>query len=257
METWEIRFSDNKQDLKDSILIAGLPGIGNVGKIVTDFLVEEMKAKKVCEFFSYRMPHSVFVNDKNLVLMPKIELYFAEKNKSKLLILTGDTQPIDEVGCYSFCDALLDLFQKNKGKEVITLGGIGLQSIPKQPKVYCTGNEKSIIDRYAKDTEISTKVFGVVGPIIGITGVLVGLSDRRKIKAVSMLAETFGHPMFLGLKGAREILKILDKKLSLGLTMTNLDKEIKNLESKMKIADDIGKTVAKKKGEKGDVSYIG
>ncbi len=31
-------------NLKDAILIEGLPGIGNVGKIALDFMVENLKA---------------------------------------------------------------------------------------------------------------------------------------------------------------------------------------------------------------------
>ena len=50
--------------LQDPILIEGLPGIGNVGKIAVDFMVGELKAKRLYSFFSYRFPHSVFVNSK-------------------------------------------------------------------------------------------------------------------------------------------------------------------------------------------------
>jgi uncharacterized protein len=256
MDNWAIENLSKKSDLKDAILIAGLPGIGNVGKIVTDFLIEELKAEKICEFSSYHMPPSVFVNPENITVMPKIVLYYKAVKKTKLLILTGDTQPIDEVGCYGFCDTLLDFFTENKGKEIITLGGIGLNQIPKEPKVYCTGNDKEIVARYMKGTSMSTKVYGVVGPIIGVSGLLLGLSEKRKIKAVSLLSETFGHPMYLGLKGARELLRLLDKKFTLKIQLKNLEKEINKMESKMKVSDELGK-VGKKAKDKGDVSYIG
>ena len=41
----------HKIEIKNPILIAGLPGIGNVGKIAVDFLIEEMKAKKIYNSF--------------------------------------------------------------------------------------------------------------------------------------------------------------------------------------------------------------
>jgi proteasome assembly chaperone (PAC2) family protein len=257
MDGWEIELFGKKKDLGGSILIAGLPGIGNVGKIVTDFLIDELKAEKICEFSSYHMPHSVFVNPDNITVMPKISLFFKMIKKTKLLILTGDSQPADEVGCYSFCDTMLDFFTENKGREIITLGGIGLDHIPKEPKVFCTGNDREIIEKYMKGTSMNGKVFGVVGPIIGVSGLLLGLSGKRKIKSVSVLAETFGHPMFLGLKGAREILKILDSRFKLGIKLKNLEKEIDSLESRMKVTDEIGKTVKKRGKDTGDVSYIG
>ena len=249
--SWKTITFGKTPNLKNSVLIAGLPGIGNVGKIVVDFLIDELKAKKICEFASNYMPHSVFVNEKNLIEMPKIELYF--EKKSKLLILTGDAQPIDEQGCYSFCDHILDFFEKNKCKEIITLGGIGLSTLPKIPKVYCTGNDKSVVNKYKKNTKLLTNIYGIVGPIMGVSGLLLGLANRRQIKAVSLLAETLGHPMFLGLKGSREILKIVCKKFSLKIDIKKLDKEIKEFESKIKLTEDLMKTSKKVK----DVNYIG
>ncbi len=259
MNPWKIELAGKKPNLKDAILITGLPGIGNVAKIVADFLIEEIKAKKVCEFYSYYMPHSVFVREDDLVELPKIKLYFKKIKKKKILILSGDSQPIDEVGTYSFCETLLDFFQKNKCLEIITLGGIGLGDIPKNPKVYCTGNDKKIVKKYKKDTKMSTKIYGVVGPIIGVSGLLLGLAQKRKIQAVSLLAETLGHPMYLGLKGSREILKVLNKNLDLKIDLKNLDKEIDELESKLKIAEDLGKFSKRKRDyrEYRDVNYIG
>ncbi|MEM4397568.1 MAG: PAC2 family protein, partial [Candidatus Woesearchaeota archaeon] len=62
MNNWKLIFNE-KIDIKNSVLIVGLPGIAHVGKIVCDFLIEELKAKKIAEFFSYSMPNSVFVNE--------------------------------------------------------------------------------------------------------------------------------------------------------------------------------------------------
>ena len=53
--------------LRKPVLIEGLPGIGNVGKLAVDFVIEELKAERAYEFFSYSFPHSVFVNEDNLV----------------------------------------------------------------------------------------------------------------------------------------------------------------------------------------------
>ena len=99
--------------LQDPILIEGLPGIGNVGKIAVDFMVGELKAKRLYSFFSYRFPHSVFVNSKNLVDMPRLEIYYKRLGKGNkkldLLFLVGDIQPIDEESCYEFCDEVLKI----------------------------------------------------------------------------------------------------------------------------------------------------
>jgi len=233
MSTWKIDIIGKKPKLKNPILIEGLPGIGNVGKVAIDFMIEELKAVPLYDLFSYTFPHSVFVKENNLVELPSIKIYYKKTKKKDFLLLAGDVQPIDEVSSYEFSEKVIDIAQQYHCKEIITLGGIGLQDIPKKPKVYCTGNTRTIINRYKKDTAINDKLYGVVGPIVGISGLLLGLSTKRKIEAISFLSETYGHPLYLGIKGAREILKILNKKLDLNIDIRKLSKEIDEIESEM------------------------
>src|SRR3989338_8796198 len=222
---WRIMQFGKIPRLNKPVFIEGLPGIGNVGKVAVDFLIDELKAKKLYEITSYTFPHSVFVNEDNLVELPIVEVFYKKGSKRDILLLGGDVQPIDEVSSYEFSEKVLDIVQKFNGKEVITLGGIGLADIPKKPKVYCTGNTKKIIDTYKSDL-VSNNLYGVVGPIVGVSGLLLGLAAKRKIDAACLLAETYGHPMYLGIKGAKEILKVLNKKLDLKVDVNKLDREI-------------------------------
>ncbi|MCG2717633.1 MAG: PAC2 family protein, partial [Nanoarchaeota archaeon] len=138
----------------------------------------------------------------------------------------------------------------------VTMGGIGLQRIPEKPTVYCTSNNKDIIKKY-KHTNLNSNIYGVVGPIIGVSGLLIGLAKQRNIQAIALLAETFGHPTYLGIKGARAILKILNKKLSLGLELDELDNEITEIEKDIKTKTKQLGMLQKQKGNKNDLSYIG
>lgn len=265
MSTWKIDQFGKKPHLNNPILIEGLPGIGNVGKVAVDFMIEELKAKKLYGISSYTFPHSVFVNEDNLVELPSIEVYYKRFNgKSRdLLLLTGDVQPVDEVSSYEFSEKMLDLLERFKGNELITLGGIGLADIPKKPKLYCTANSKKIIQKY-KDKVVCEKLYGVVGPIVGVSGLLVGLASRRRIEAISFLAETYGHPVYLGVKGAREILKLLNKKLELDINIGKFEKEVADLEEEVvKRTEELNEVykqtaIKKLKGKiKGETSYIG
>ena len=263
--TWKITKTVKKiPKLRRPILIEGLPGIGNVGKVAVDFMIDELRAKKLYDVFSYTFPHSVFVNEKNLVSLPQISIYYKQfKNKrNDILLLAGDIQPIDEVASYEFTEKILDIFEKLDGKEIITLGGIGLSTAPKKPKIYCTGNSKEIIKKYKNGTKLDNRLYGVVGPIIGVSGLLLGMAGKRNIKAISFLAETFGHPLYLGIKGAREIVKLLDKRLKLSMDIKKFEKEIDEAESEMmkitKGLTDVSKQTALKKiKDKFDLSYIG
>ena len=253
MTTWNIN-EVSKVNLKKPILIEGLPGVGNVGKIAVDFIIDSLKAKKIYEITSYNFPHCVFVNEDNLVELPAIEIFYKKIKGHDFLFLAGDIQPLDEKSCYEFCDSILDLFQKYEGKEIITLGGIALDRVPKQARIYCTGTNPKVIKRY--QSNIVKNIYGVIGPIIGVSGLLTGLARRRNLDAVSILAETFGHPTYLGVKSAKEILKLLNNKLNFKLDLNVLDKEVGEIEREIsektnKIRD---KTLIK---PKKDVSYIG
>jgi hypothetical protein len=265
MSTWKINQVRKKPKLNSPILIEGLPGIGNVGKVAVDFIIDELKAKKLFEINSYTFPHSVFVNEDNLVELPRIEIYYKkfDGKRSDLLLLAGDIQPVDEMSSYEFSDKMLDMVKQFNGREVITLGGIGLSEIPKKPKVYCTANSKEIIKKY-KDRQVDCNLYGVVGPIVGVSGLLVGLAKNKKINAISFLAETYGHPMYLGIKGAREILKLLNKKLELNVSIRKLDKEIREVEAELmrrtEQLSDISRATALKKLKSKlgqEMDYIG
>jgi len=112
MSTWKIEQIGKKPKLNDPILIEGLPGIGNVGKVAVDFLIDELKAKKLYEITSHSFPHSVFVNENNLVELPRIEIFYKkfDGKKRDLMLLGGDVQPTDEVSSYQFSEKILDLF---------------------------------------------------------------------------------------------------------------------------------------------------
>lgn len=229
MDKFQVEYL-SKPVLKNPILIEGLPGIGNVGKIAMDFLVENVKAKKIIQIYSHYFPHSVFINEKNLIDIPVMSIYSAKIGKQDFLFLAGDIQPIDEPSCYEFCETIIGILQSFKGNEVITLGGIGLQKIPKKPKVYVTGTNKAYVKSFP---HASDKIYGVVGPVIGVTGVLLGVAQRKKINAAALLAQTFAHPAYLGIKGAKETLHVLNEKFHMKMDLAKLSEEIDEIEKEI------------------------
>ena len=250
---WQIK-QLSKVKAKNPILIEGLPGMGNVGKIAIDFLIDTLKAKPVYELFSYDLPHCVFVNEQNVLELPAIKIYYKNLKKNTLFFLSGDIQPISESSCYEFCNAVLDTVQKSDVNEIITLGGIALPKVPEDPKVYCTGNSRKMVERYNFDP-VDTNIHGMVGPIVGVSGLLPGLAGVRKIPAVALLAETFGHPNYLGVRGARSLLKVLSKKLDLRLNLNELDAQIREIEQDAKKSLELQKVSALLKKQKSESKF--
>ena len=254
---WIIKRLKNVK-FSNPLMIEGLPGMGNVGKITVDFMIERLNATKIYEISSHSFPNCVFVNEKGITELPKVEIYHKKISGRDLFLVSGDMQPIDEASCYEFCDNLLNLFQSVKGKEVITLGGIGLNEPPKNPKIYCAGTDKVTVSGYLGNKIKSAE--GVVGPIIGVSGLLVGLGKSRGMKGVVLLVETVGLPSYLGIKEAKELLGVLNTKFNLGLNIKELNKEVKIIEKEVneRIANFMdGEERKNSKVKKEVTNYIG
>jgi proteasome assembly chaperone (PAC2) family protein len=248
---WEITELKKAPKIKDAILVEGLPGIGNVGKIAVDFIVEQLKPVEVYDFYSHALPHSVFVNKDSLVELPKIRMLILKRTrKPDLVFLVGDVQPVDEVSSHEFSEAVLNISEKLGVRAIITTGGIGMSHLAKDPKVYMTGNTKKAVDEFF-DKGVRRRLVGVVGPIVGVTGLLLGLAEKRKIPAVAYLVESFAHPLHIGVKEAGVLLALLDKKLKLGLKMDKFEKSIEELGQAVRLK------TAELKPMRKETSYIG
>ena len=248
-----------RPQLDNPILIEGLPGIGNVGKITVDFMIEKLKAKKLYTIFSYYMPHSVFVNEENLIELPKIEIYYKKSAKGRdILFLAGDTQPVDEPSCYSFCRKILNVVAEYGCKEVLTIGGIGLKNMPNEPGMYLTGTSSDVVNKY-KTKYTRTDLYGMVGPIVGVSGILVALTRLKGQQGLTILGETLSHPMFVGVKTAKVILAYLSEKLNFKISLSELDEEIESLEKELKAVGELEEVQKNQKEQRrtSDSVYIG
>ena len=88
------------------------------------------------------------------------------------------------------------------------------------------------------------------------------MGKKRNVKGVALLAETFGHPMYLGIKGAKELLRVLEKRFGFGVNLKKMSKEIieveKELMSKTKEwATESHHSQAGAKPKQKEASYIG
>ena len=73
--------------------------------------------------------------------------------------------------------------------------------------------------------------------------------------AIALLAETLGHPAYVGVKGARELINTLNKRFNFKINIKNLDKEINEIEEGIKTkTKQLGKL---KKGKSEKITYIG
>lgn len=249
--TWDVTI---EEEFSDAVLIEGLPGIANVGKIVVELLAEEFNAAPVASFHSPSISNAVLVREDNLIGYPEIEVKHFTHDDTDYLFLTGDTQPGENVDSHAFAEAVAD-YAAGQVREIVTLGGIGLKELPDDSDTYCTANEEEIHDRFA-DAGANPDTYGKVGPIMGITGLLIATADEQGIPAAALLGETLAHKQHVGLKAGRSVIRVLNEHYGFDVDTEDLDDQIADIEEQIKQAGGDFDQVQRAE-EHPEMSYIG
>lgn len=246
----------DKVKLKDPILIEGLPGIGNVGRIAAGYLISELNMKKFAELYSPHFLPLVILHPESDVHLLKCEFYY-HKGKRDIIVLTGDTQSISPEGHYEICEKILDFAEEMGVKEVLTLGGFAEGEEVKDPRVVGAVNNKKLLKKYDSYGIDFTRRHSV-GTIVGASGLLLGLSEIRDIPALCLMGETVALPLITDPKAADKILQVLIKILDFKIDLSKLENTIKEMEEKIKKTENIHKKMLQEMPKtKDDIKYIG
>lgn len=262
------KYFGKKPKLKNPVLIEGLPGFGQVGRLVAEHLVKEFKGKEFAELYSPHFPPQVMIKNNGLVDMITNNFYSITKlkgTKRDILVVVGEAQAATITGQYEICTHILDVAQNFGVKDVVTIGGYATGRLLKKPKVYGAATNQSLIKEFSKHGVVF-KAKGSRGGIVGASGLLLGLSQLRDMKAVCLMGETPGHPLLIDAKAAEAVLNVLGKYLGIKIEMGELDRRAKELEKfrlglERMMKKMIKQEEARKKGEKipteEELKYIG
>lgn len=251
MDKIEIHY-DEKPDLDNPIFIEGLPGIGNVGKLAAEHLIDQLKGKKFADIISKHFPPQVVIEDNGVVRLVDNQLYYAKRDGANqdLIILTGDYQGLTPEGQYELSDFILGVLKELNVKRIFTLGGYGIGRMIKKPRVLGAATEESLVKEMKKLGVVFSRNEPGAG-IVGASGLLLGMAKYYGMKSVCLMGETSGY--FVDPKSAQAVLEILAK--ILGVTV-NYDE----LEAKAKQIDSITarlKEIEAKVDQDEDLGYIG
>jgi len=187
-----IRLSE-KPELKDPVLLEGLPGIGLVANIAVGYLIRKLDAKFLAEIKSPSFPDVSMTDKGGSLKCPFAQLYYY-RGKSEaerdLILLYGNTQALTSRGQYELCGAIFDVVESLGCRYVISLGGYRPGRPVTGPNLYYAATDTEA-GRIA--TGLGAQVLG--GQIFGVAGLLVALAGLRGMKGFCLLAETEGtHP---------------------------------------------------------------
>ena len=263
MET-HIKYFKKPPKLNNPVLIEGLPGFGQVGRLAAEHIIKEFKGKKFAELYSPHFPPQVMIRNDGFVDILSNNFYYIKNKKLKrdIVVVVGEAQAATITGQYEVCEKIVEAGKKLGIKEIITIGGYATGMLLKVSKVYGAATEKKLIEEFA-DYGVIFKTKGDRGGIVGASGILLGIGMLNNIPSICLMGETPGHPLLIDAKAAEAVLRAIGKKLKVEIDMGELDKRAKELEKfRLGLERMMKKMVKKEEGgkkeeEEAELKYIG
>ncbi|WP_292466316.1 proteasome assembly chaperone family protein [Methanolobus sp.] len=225
----EIEVIRTKEDvqLKDPILIVGLPGVGHVGKLVAEHIVEELDAEKIIEIYSHHFPPQVLVDENSEIQLVNNELFVCHTEKHDIIVLIGDHQSSSTEGHYKLCTVYLELAQEFGVQRIYTLGGFPTGQLTHSNEVLGAVNNIELIEEL-KEYGVTFKEGEPGGGIVGASGLLLGLSKFKNIDAACLMGLTSGY--LVDPKSAQSLLKVICKIFEIDIDEGPLEERAKEME---------------------------
>ncbi|MBQ2226533.1 MAG: proteasome assembly chaperone family protein [Methanobrevibacter sp.] len=257
MKTTEITVLE-EVELDNPIFIEALPGLGHVGKLAADHMIDELGATKFAEIYSPTFPPQVLVKDEGVIENMFNELYYLRdvgEDNLDLIILVGNTQSLSPEGQYLTCKEILEFVKQFDIDRIYTLGGMVTSPQPvENPKVFGAATNEANIE-LLKEADIEIRAND--GGIVGASGLFLGLGVRQGIQGSCLMGETPGY--FIDAEAAEAILKKLSFLLNFEINTDKLDERAEETRQMIAKAQQMEQDLINKAnaGNADDLRYIG
>ncbi|WP_266076111.1 proteasome assembly chaperone family protein [Haladaptatus caseinilyticus] len=213
--------------LESPVLIEGLPGVGHVGKLVAEHLLEEKESELVRRVYSEYLPPQVSVEDDGTTELVCIELYALTLNERDVLVLTGDYQAQDNAGHYRLTNAFLDISEEFGVERLFALGGVPTGELIEEYAVLGAATNAEFVDEL-ESVDVEFREDEPAGGIVGTSGLLLGLGGRRGIDGACLMGETSGY--LVDPKSAQSVLEVLQNVLGFEVGFGSLEERAEEME---------------------------
>ncbi|HEV2520668.1 MAG TPA: proteasome assembly chaperone family protein [Thermoplasmata archaeon] len=248
----------DKVSLKNPVLVEGLPGVGNVGKLAADYLKEKLGAQPLATFYSKFFPPQVYVSEEGLIRLVSNQLSYRKgivAGGRDLLILTGDYQGISPEGQYELTEQVLKFCHGLETREVYTLAGFAQGHMVENHRVLGAATTPGLVEAMKKHGVVFSRN-DPGGGLIGASGLFLGLGRLFGMEGVCLMGETSGY--FVDPRSAEAVLKVLTKVLGVEVDISDLEAKAKEID---RIAQRIHETDTKSaeaaSAPREDLGYIG
>jgi uncharacterized protein (TIGR00162 family) len=214
-------------ELEDPVLIEGLPGVGHVGKLAAEHLLEEFDGELVRRVYATEFPPQVSVDDEGVAELTCAEFHAVETDGADLLVLTGDHQAGSNAGHYKLTSTFLDVAEEFGAERAFALGGVPTGELVEEYTVLGAVSDASLVDDL-EDAGVEFRADEPAGGIVGVSGLVLGLGGRRGFEAACLMGETSGY--LVDPKSARAVLETLEAVLDMSVDYESLEDRAEEME---------------------------
>ena len=175
---------------KHSMVLEAVPGVGNVGKILVDGLIEKHPSRTIGWILHPDFPPHATMSDEGLIGPPRLDiLEVILPNGESVCIVTGVMQPMTAPGQFEVAESILRLASDSEASRLLVLAGLAAE--PECRAIYAVCSDRG----FRKDLEkadIDVSRNQPEGGMIGVAGMVLSLSVTLEVPSLGVIAETVG-----------------------------------------------------------------
>ncbi|MFP9193406.1 proteasome assembly chaperone family protein [Natronosalvus vescus] len=176
----QIRLQDGAADLENPVLVEGFPGVGLVGKIATDHLIDQLDMRYYASIHCDGLPQVGIYREGEPIVHPPVRLYVSEPDD--VLALQSDI-PIGAQALEPVADCLTSWIDSHEATPLY-LSGLPAEH-DGNPSIFgiATGGGRDLLDGHSIGTPPED------GVVSGPTGALLNRSTERGSDSVGLVVE--------------------------------------------------------------------
>lgn len=171
-----------------SLLLEAVPGVGNVGKLVLDTLIEHHDSTLVARILHPDLPPHSILED-GLLVPPHLSVHAVKVADQTLIAITGLGQPMTPRGQHELAEGILELCAEAGTEMILVLAGLSAE--PGDDAVHLTCASPEVREELTS-SGIVVSDEQPAGGMLGLAGLLTSLAPLHDIPSAAVIAETVG-----------------------------------------------------------------
>ncbi len=210
-----------EQNLKNYTIMEAFPGIGLVGPMAGSYMIEKLKMEYIGHIESDQFPPITTIHHS----IPMFPARIYKNEKLKLLLFMSEFT-ISPLLVYQLALEILAFARKYGAEKIVSVGGMPAQK--PVDTIYIASSNSAILKK-AQKMGLKAIEEGVVS---GVSAALLVGAAEYKIPAFDILVEV--NPSITDPKYAEIAIEGLNKVLDIDIDLSELDKEAKIVEAKIR-----------------------